>query len=386
MEYVRFLANQRRLPIWQPVGGGEAGYESQHPPLYYAAAAVVYSLSLGLPENWRWYVLRWFTLAISGVLFWVARRFSLEYFKGRFVPAFCATAGFSLTPTTLLHMSYINVDILSVLLCSVVLWMSVRLARGTATRRDRATLGLAFGLGLLTKITVFGTLPVLALAHFLDPQAREGRRREERLARFSFTVCAGAVIAGWWYARNSFLYRQPFIHTTGRFVSGFEFAQFRGFVRVLRLATRETYLSMWAQRGWLDPGPVEIGLYAVLSALLLLAIGVGVRTWLSGRRSSVRDPAPWLCGLLMLSMIIGHQMQVWCSDIEFNAGGRYLLNGFLGLQALIVSGLYRARGSAAWLLLWVGVVLVMDTVAVHRIWTVLNPLYVPGWQLFQSRP
>jgi hypothetical protein len=73
-------------------------------------------------------------------------------------------------------------------------------------------------------------------------------------------------------------------------------------------------------------------------------------------------------------------------DYEFNAGGRYLMNGLLAIQALVVSGLARTRGGNKWLILWVGVFLIMDVVSARRISTVLNPEYAPGWQMFHPRP
>jgi len=90
--YIRFIASHGRLPHWKYIGGGEAGYEGQHPPLYYAAGAAVYRLAGGLPENWRWQVLRWFTLALGMALIWIARGFFLDYFRGSHWPALAATA------------------------------------------------------------------------------------------------------------------------------------------------------------------------------------------------------------------------------------------------------------------------------------------------------
>lgn len=394
MQYVRFLANERRLPIWERIGGGEAGYESQHPPLYYAAAAVVYSLSAPLPENWRWYVVRWFSLALSGLLFWVARKFSLEYFKGRFVPAFFATAAFSLTPQTLYYVSYINPDILSVLMCSVALWMSLRLVRGTARPGDRALLSVAFGAGLLTKLTVLGTVPFLILAHFLDPQVEEDRKREQRLLRFFFTVLGGAVISGWWYFRASLLYGTPFIHTAGSLGSGIQLAhnmrvQLGGsFVWMLsRRVLKGSYMTTWVQVGWLPPGTLRMTLRTLLSGLILLSIAGAARAWLCRRgKPSAPDSMPLLCGVFLLSLFAAYQVHVWFVDYMFHPPGRYYLNGLLGLQALIVSGLSRTRGSTIWLLLWVLLFLTMDIVSARQIWTVLNPGFFPGWRMFQLPP
>lgn len=377
-QYIRFLAEQRRLPRWEPWGGGEAGYEAQHPPLYYALGAAVYGATKGLPEPWRWHALRWFTLLLGSLLFWVARGFFLDYFRGQWLPAWIATAGFMLTPLTLLYLCYINVDGMSLLWCSVILWLSVRRARGMAASWEQGLLPLALGLGLLTKLTVLGTLPTVVLAHLGEPGVGKGEKR----LRLLLTLAGALAVAGWWYARNSWLYGTPFIHTVAYVGSGLSLAERTGQgAWLLWFTLRETYLSTWAQRGWLPPGGVEGSLYGLLTALLLLAAGKGLRA-----RGKAPDPAAWLCGILMLSLILGHQFQVWWVDYEFNAGGRYLLNGLMGLHALVVDGLGSLRRPGVGWALWALLFLVMDAFSAHRIWTVLNPRYAPGWRLFQFPP
>jgi hypothetical protein len=201
-------------------------------------------------------------------------------------------------------------------------------------------------------------------------------------------VLGATAIGGWWYARNSFLYKTPFIHTIGRFGSGAELIARAGqSVWLVWFTVRETSLSLWAQRGWLHPGFIEISLYTVMIALILLAAWQGTRRWFGrGVEAVSSDPAGWLAGLLLLTLIVGHQLQVWFVDYEFNAGGRYLMNGLLAIQALVVSGLARTRGGNKWMILWVAVFLIMDVVSAHRISTVLNPEYAPGWQMFHPRP
>src|SRR5688572_10028237 len=65
MQYVRFLAEERRFPLWSPSGASEAGYETQHPPLAYSLQAVPYAAASALPENMRWHVVRWFMVAFG---------------------------------------------------------------------------------------------------------------------------------------------------------------------------------------------------------------------------------------------------------------------------------------------------------------------------------
>ncbi len=317
------------------------------------------------------------------MLFVVARGFCLEYFHGRQGPALAAAAVFMLTPTTLLHVSYVNVDLASVLMCSVAIWMCVRVARGTASVRDRVMLGAALGLGLLTKLTVIGMLPAVILAHVWDPRVDEPRKREQRITRACLTLLGAAAIAGWWYARNSWLYGTPFVHSDGRYGSGLFLAQQTGQgLKLLWIALRETGLSTFAQRSWLPLGLV-VPIYAPLAALMVLAAYGGVR---GARKPSAFDPAPWVCGITFLTLILGHQAQVWFSDYEFNAGGRYLLNGLMGAYALMVSGLYALPARRLAIALLLAVALFTNTVSIVRIWTVLNPRHYPEWRLFELTP
>ena len=384
VRYIRFLADRQRLPVWEPSGGGEAGYEAQHPPLYYAVGALVYDLTSELPENWRWYALRWYTLALGLALFLVARGFCLEYFHGRQSPAIAAAAAFALTPTTLLHVSYVNVDLASVLMCSLVIWMCLRVARGTASMRDRVVLAVALGLGLLTKLTAVGMLPAVVLAHVWDPNVDAARQRERRIVRACLTLLGAAAIAGWWYARNSWLHGTPFIHSEGRYGSGLFLARETGQgLRLLWVALRETSLSTFAQRSWLPRGAVA-PIYAPLAALVAIAVYGGLRRGKLGPSSF--DPAPWICGITFLTLCLGHQAQVWFSDYEFNAGGRYLLNGLMGGYALMISGLYAVPPRRVAVALLVAIALAANAVSVVRIWTVLNPRHYPEWRLFELTP
>ena len=171
VKYIKYIANEGKLPIWDPIDGGKAGYETQHPPLFYALGAVVYRGSAGLPENWRWQFLRWYTLAIGIALFWVVRGMLSDFFRGRSRLALISAAGFMLTPLTIEYSSYTNPDIMSTLWSAVVLWMCLRVVRGTVVRRDRVCLSIAFGFGLLTKLTAIGLLPVIIAAHVWEPQS-----------------------------------------------------------------------------------------------------------------------------------------------------------------------------------------------------------------------
>jgi 4-amino-4-deoxy-L-arabinose transferase-like glycosyltransferase len=383
--YIKFIASHGRLPDWRFVGGGEAGYEGQHPPLYYAAGAAVYRLARGLPGNWRWQVLRWFTLALGTALIWIARGFFLDYFRGSFWPALAATAALGLTPLMLEYMSYINPDILSVLWCCLILWMSMRIARGEATVRDRIVLAASLGLGLLTKLTVIGTLPVIVMAHVWEPHPGAERPWERRRLLLLSTLLGAAAISAWWYLRNSLLYATPFVHTQGRVGSGLDLAAMtRGGLHLLQLTLTNTYITIWVERAWLPIGAVGWTVYTLISVMMISAIMAAVLRRLrpSAPRSAF-DTAQWLCAIFIAGLVLFHQAQVWLVDYEFNAGGRYLLNGLVAVEALLVASFAGMRGSGFWFAAWVGLLIAINIISIHFMLTEVNPIVCPNWHVLK---
>ena len=385
MKYVRFLASHGHLPVWKLDGGGEAGYESQHPPLYYALGAVVYRVTAGLPENWQWQAVRWYTLLIGIILMCVSWSFFREYFRGRLPDTIFAFAALGTTPLLLEYMTYINPDIMSVLWCSIILWMCMRIARGEATRKDRIILSLALGFGLLTKLTVLGTLPLIIVAHLIEPHPESKLPWERRRLLFMGTMLGAAAMAAFWYIRNSILYRTPFIHTEGRFGSGLDIVQAVGMgPHFLWVTLSNTYLTIWVERAWLPPQLLGRVFYLLISILIIVALlGSVYRAICGSKRLANIDRAPLLCGILLLSLIISHQAQVWLVDYEFNAGGRYLLNGILAIQAMIVGSFSQMRFNKIWNILWIVVLIAINIVSIQYMISTLNPSNIPEWELMK---
>lgn len=384
VQYIKFIEAHRRLPVWQPDGGGEAGYESQHPPLYYILNAVLYHFCISLPENWRWQIMRWFSILLGGMLFFAVRGFALDLFKKRIVPALVLTSAFMLMPLTLEYSSHINVDILSVTLSAVVLWMSLRVARGEGKQKDRIVLGIALGVGFLTKLTVLGLLPMVITAYILDSNIDCECKWVQRRMRFMSTLLITGILCGWWYARNSWMYGTPFIHTVGQLSSGINLAAITGEgARLLFITLRNTYISSWIEMAWMPPGALGVALYSMLTVMLFIAAGMAIRNRFTlVSFTGAFDPALWLCGILLLTLFLSHQTQVWFTDYEFNAGGRYLLNGMVAAHALVISALYKTRRHRIYWFIWIALFVIMNAFAIHHILTVLTPKCFPDWHPF----
>jgi 4-amino-4-deoxy-L-arabinose transferase-like glycosyltransferase len=391
MQYVHFLAEHRRLPVWEP-DGGEAGYESQHPPAYYALMAGVYSIFGGLEERWRWHLLRWATIGLGCVLFAACARLFRRLWPDEAALAWVATATTMLMPLTILYTGYINPDSLAQLCCAVTLLLAAETALGRPHLGRAVWLGAAVGLGCLAKLSAAPALLVALLAYRL--QWRRARSHEV-FHSVAVTLVACIAVCGWWYARNALLYGTPFIHTSAPLGSALENALRRtmGFGFLGRLTLRETYLSSWMQRGWLPSGWPECVLYGLIMLATLGAV-VGLVRRKSVARAEAQPPsaldaALHLGGWLLLGVVVGHQLAYWLVDVEFNAGGRYVLVAMPVIAMAIVSGasaLLRGRSLSVALAVWVIGLLAMNAASAYNILIVLNPRYAPGWDMFHFPP
>lgn len=388
MQYVKFLANNLQFPMWQAQGGGEAGYEAQHPPLYYALGAVVYKLSLSLEERWRWHLVRWATITIGIGLFFICRRFFKECLELDEL-AFAATATTLLMPLTILYTGYVNPDGLTVLLVTLALYLTWKTSTQSASLKQVALLGLCCGLAVLTKLSGLPAFMIAFWAHARYPGANGLLRR----VRLSVLTATFLLTCGWWYVRNIALYGEPFIHTEGKMGSGWQAAIQGSIPHFAFLTWRETFLSTWAQRGWFPPGLWEWGLYGIVCGMIGLAAYGLIRKRQKNRLSNLQPSALVspsalkialnLSGLLIVLIFLGQQWAYWTMDVEFNAGGRYMLASLAGISLLLISGISTAiHKSRVVLHGWIAVLMLMNLVSAWHIDTELNPRYAPGWEMF----
>jgi 4-amino-4-deoxy-L-arabinose transferase-like glycosyltransferase len=375
-QYIAYLAQTGQLPIFHPQGGGIAGYEAQHPPLYYALGAVIYRLSDGVDEATRWHLLRWTTLLFVGIgVFFASRNFFQTLWPQSPNRVLAATASVVWMPLSLLYASYINPDGLIALWSALVLWFCAKAIRSEFTNRDAALLGLWCALALLTKLSGFPTLLIAIWALWQSPQTDKVRK---------IAICLGvtSLLTVPWYARNLFLYGSPFIHTNGKYGTGLQNAIADSFVTFGWLTWRETFLSTWVQRGWFPDGFWTWLLYGIVIVSV-----IGCIVLLALKRKNTGFPAYEatvlkLCALFILLIFLGQQWAFWTVDVEFNAGGRYLLAGLPAIIALLFAGWGNNKLGKIWTASWLTALLVMNLVSAQNIMNVLNPKYAPNWKMF----
>jgi 4-amino-4-deoxy-L-arabinose transferase-like glycosyltransferase len=392
MQYAKFLAREQRFPVWKAEGGGEAGYEAQHPPLYYALAAVVYGSTPFLEERWRWQILRWATISIGVAMFFLCRRFFRKVLQDE-ASTLAATATVLLMPLTMLYTGYVNPDGMTMLLTTWAFYLTGRTTSQSAPIKYSVLLGVVCGLAVLTKLSGFPALLIALWAHARTIQPN-GPPRRRRLAALT---SAFVLTCGWWYVRNALLYGSPFIHTEGKLGSGLGLAAREGFVNAAWLTWRETFLSTWAQRGWFPAGFWEVALYSVVIFLIALAAwglwkrheNVEIANADAGASSAHPLRAALNLSVLLIVLIfLGQQWAYWTMDVEFNAGGRYMLSALAAIALLLVTGVAQFGPTMRRVVFgtWIVTLGLMNLVSAWNIDTTLNPKYAPNWQPFHFVP
>ncbi len=242
---VQYLATQGfQLPPQDPANPGPWRQEGSQPPLYYLMAA---ALTLPIPQADLALVRRESPLAVVGEEIpdtapnmmlhtgsvptdgaWLATRVARLFsavlgaltvlvtyataaalFPGRPEWAWGA-AGFHATlPMYAFISGSVNNDALSNLLGNLIVLLLIRLLLRQSAPRwpDYAVLGLAVGGGILSKLSIGFTIPVVAVVLLL----LSVRFRDVRIVLVGGLISGGLTmaIAGWWYWHNWVTYGDP---------------------------------------------------------------------------------------------------------------------------------------------------------------------------------
>lgn len=295
LAYVEQLRRDRSLPL--PTDG----WSTYHPPLYYAAVALLEDLAGPDPRaNAVATKLPSFAAGLASV--WVAFGLARTLLVGR--PELIAVAVLftGVLPLEAYTAAYVSNEPLHAALFGLATLFGVRaLQRRRVRLRDAAALGAAIGLALLAKLTAL--LLAACAGFFLLARVvqREGWRAR-RLAAVSFAYAVPlAVLGGWFHLRNLRLHgalvvgnwnlpgqpwwSQPGFHTPA-YYTGFGESLVRPVFGGFRSFWDALYASFWAD-GWIAGRasaafPVEIwnwdfmvlGLWLALPATAALGWGV----------------------------------------------------------------------------------------------------------------
>lgn len=304
---------------------------TQHPPLYYAVAAAVLR-GTGMAEA-RWdhqlLALRLFDVALLVPLPLLAAAAARRLSGSR--PVALVAASFTLFVPQAGHiMGSVTNDALVTLSGAVITYLCVVVLGGDLRARTAVWLGIALGVGLLTKVMVVFALPMVAAAYLVAPGSRARRLRG--------TLLAGAVAlvaGGWWWLRNLLVLGtvQP-VGIPDRFADG----EPAGPWYFLRTGVTQLTRSFFGNFGWLElriPDGVFWTAAVTIGALAVLALA---------RLADARRAVAVLL-LLPATLWLAVLANAWPgyqeTGLVIAVQGRYL---FAGLAALSVT---TALGAAA---------------------------------------
>lgn len=332
-----------KFPRSEPVDS--IAYEGHQPPLYYLLASPLYNATARLPLQERVGALRLLSVALSGVtvvLAFLAAR--LLFPQDR--PLQLAVAGFiAFLPMRSAVAGSISNDALAELVATLLLWMVLWITRGGFRRKQALLLGLLMGGALLTKMTIYGLLPLTLLAALFAPgrgKGAEDARISHRLKLAGLSVIVALVVGGWWFVRNGLLYGPTDVFGLQRHdqvVVGQPRLERLDGAALSYLGTT-LFKSFWGQFGWMGI-LIDERLYFVLMLVSgLTAFGIllffGRVVFDKGLLNSHQKASLALMAMAVL-VVLG---QVGLYNLSFiQAQGRYLYPGLLPIALFFVLGL-----------------------------------------------
>ncbi|HZY41746.1 MAG TPA: glycosyltransferase family 39 protein, partial [Anaerolineae bacterium] len=260
--YIRYLQQYGALPEQR---FDQPRIQAHHPPLYYVLATLATSWITpdhdalyepvpnpyygyryweinndnknrylhGPDEAWPYrgvvlmvHVARWVNVILGAIMVWVTYRIGLTVLQVdnpaplRFGGALQETsrqvdkgiaagaaAIVAFNPQFLFMSGAINNDVIAGLFGSILLWQGIRIIRYGLTTRRSIFLAIAFGLALMAKFNLAFALPLIELALLMTVWPRRDWRG---FIKANVILLIGiAIIAGWWFVRNTQLYGEP---------------------------------------------------------------------------------------------------------------------------------------------------------------------------------
>ncbi len=367
--FARYVADTWDLPVQTPNTPALWAQEGSQPPLYYLLAALVMApvrveraadylwenphRNVGVPfepgnknylvhtERERWpyrdlplavHLARWLSLFLGAGTVLGTWFLAHELAPERPYLALAAAATVAFIPQVLFIHAAVSNDPAVAFTATWSLWWLVRLMKRGGSYRHVALLALWVGWTTLSKLSGLALVPLVLVG--LALAWRWGRlqvRPARALVLFGLVV---AGVAGWWYARNFWLYGDP----TG-------LNRMLAIVGSRRLSLSLDFLlgewrglrwSFWGLFGWFNV-PMGIRAYRVLDGVLaLIAVGWGIA--LVRGRGRPWTPRHWAIALVSAwAVIVFLSLWRWVT-LTYGAQGRLLFAALAAIGFLLVLG------------------------------------------------
>jgi hypothetical protein len=207
VEYFSYLLQNHRLPT------ASEGVQMFQPPLYYLLAAALYRIfSVFFPPDTSLFLLRIIPVACAVFLVDVTARTLRETYPDREDLQSCGLVVGGLLPMNLYMCQYFGNEPLTALLTALLLYrVIVTLRKKEPIRwRDAVLLGGVGGLAMLAKATPVLLIPIVILFLLIVPGGVPSGSGT-RLRHAGLFLLATAIVSGWFYLRNWFLFGKPFL-------------------------------------------------------------------------------------------------------------------------------------------------------------------------------
>lgn len=322
-------------------------YEDWQPPLYYLLTAPIFIVTKG-----ALLALRLFSVLLGAGVVILAFLIVRAILPAQPSLALATAAFVAFVPQHVAMMAGVNNDSLAELLLAAVVWKAS--GRWKVEGVKWALVGILVGLGLVTKLSFYIAIPLVAWAiirHYPLPLTRYSLpiTHSPFAIRYALLVSLPALlIALPWWIRNLTVYGWPDFMgqlrhnavVVGQPTSAWWIEQY-GWGNLLERFFTFTFQSFWGQFGWLTT-PMPARYYWVLGILSLIALGGCLWAVLPRLKSVLADVRFQLLGLWVVLNVL---MYLYYNLTFVQHQGRYLF------IALIPIGLAFSVGLRRWTLL-----------------------------------
>ena len=206
-EYISYILQNHRLPT------AADGLQMFQPPLYYLLQAVVFGLGqLIAPSSMARLALNLLPLACALLLVEISYRLLRELFPDREDLQSFGLLVAGLLPMNLYMCQFLGNEPLAAVFTGLALLTTIKAFRnsGPAEWIGFVIPGIVCGLAILSKVTPLLLLPVICLFILIAPRTEPTPLRFRIKGAGVIVLCA-AMISGWFFVRNSWLFGKPFI-------------------------------------------------------------------------------------------------------------------------------------------------------------------------------
>lgn len=312
----------------------QANNAGGHPPLYYSLMLPAYWIASGASLETQLYAVTLLTSIFFLLLVWVAYRLAREIFPGKGYMQIGVLLLLIFHPQLGFISSAAVQDSLLALLFTWLLYHLVVFAKGDFSYRRGILIGVAIGLGMLTKSSFLMAYPV-GFAVFAALLYSQKGRRIHLLKVMAAAAGVSLLICGWFYARNYIELgaAQPYVKTE-------RYGTNNILVLWLRTGFRADLISSFLGNfSWLSI-PLPITELCWFRRILQVAfIGLAAALVIGWRRPSWQIMKTWAAVLFGCTFMV---FLVAVSYFEITVGGaqgRYLFPAVFPFWALFLAGL-----------------------------------------------